>query len=887
MREGQSQVIHRADYQAPPFWIETVELSFDLDPTKTRVLNRMRLRRNPDLPAQALRLDGEELNLARVMVNGQGTSFKLENNQLVLENLPEGNESFDLEIFTTCAPAKNSKLMGLYVSNDSFFTQCEAEGFRRITYFLDRPDVMASYTVLLRADKARYPVLLSNGNLVEQGDLDEGRHFAKWVDPHRKPSYLFALVAGKLVAREQRITSRGGKEHLLQVYVRPGDLDKTEHAMNSLVASVVWDEARFGLPLDLERFMIVATSDFNMGAMENKGLNIFNTKYVLASQATATDVDYANIESVVGHEYFHNWTGNRVTCRDWFQLSLKEGLTVFRDQEFSQDLAGEASARAVKRIEDVRVLRTAQFPEDAGPMAHPVRPDQYLEINNFYTVTIYEKGAEVVRMMQTLVATDTDPMGRAGFGRGMTLYFARHDGQAVTCDDFAQAIADANPESALARLLEPFKRWYSQAGTPRLHAASRWDADTGTYHLTLSQRCAPAPGQEAPQPFVIPVRLGLLDANGAQVREGLHVLTQESETLAFTGLAGEPVVSLLRGFSAPVILEQNEPDAQLLILLAHDTDPFNRWEAAQRLALHRAIGFIREGSPVELDAPFLEAMRGVLHHHALDAAFKELVLTLPSETYIAEQLETVDPQRIHAVREAMRSQMATALRHDWEWAYEHHCENGAYRPDPISSGRRALTGLALTHLCLAARVSGDPVWPGKALQRFKDAGNMTDRFNALSALVISGHPLAAQALDRFHSLFKDEALVLDKWFALQAGAPDRSGDRLPVVRQLMNHPDFNIRNPNRARSLIFSFCSANPGAFHRTDAAGYVFWSERVMELDAINPQVAARLARALDRWSRLVEPCRSAAREAIVRVAAKSDLSNDVREVVTRALAD
>jgi aminopeptidase N len=887
MREGQSQMIHRADYQAPAFWIEAVELSFDLDPAKTRVLNRMRVRRNPDLPSQPLRLDGEDLNLARVMVNGQGTSFKLEDHQLVLENLPEGPEPFQLEIFTTCAPAKNTKLMGLYVSNDSFFTQCEAEGFRRITYFLDRPDVMASYTVLLRADKARYPVLLSNGNLVEQGDLGDGRHYAKWVDPHRKPSYLFALVAGKLVAREQRITSRNGKEHLLQVYVRPGDLDKTEHAMNSLMASVLWDEARFGLPLDLERFMIVATSDFNMGAMENKGLNIFNTKYVLASQATATDLDYANIESVVGHEYFHNWTGNRITCRDWFQLSLKEGLTVFRDQEFSQDLAGEASARAVKRIEDVRVLRTAQFPEDAGPMAHPVRPDQYLEINNFYTVTIYEKGAEVVRMMQTLVATDADPMGRAGFARGMKLYFERHDGQAVTCDDFAQAISDANPGSELAQQLGAFKRWYSQAGTPRVRAESTWDEATGRYTLTLTQSCPPSPGQSEKDTFVIPVRWGLLDAQGQEVGAGLQVLSQAGGTITVEGLAGEPVPSILRGFSAPVILSYDYSDAQLLILLAHDTDPFNRWEAGQRLALHRALRFVREGGHVELDAPFLAAMRGVLRHPTLDAAFKDLALTLPSETYIAEQLETVDPQRIHAVREAMRQQLATALRHDWEWAYEHHKDNGAYRPDSVSSGRRALAGLALTHLCLAARPSGDPVWPGKAMQRFKEAGNMTDRFNALSALVISGHPLAAQALDRFHTLFKDEALVLDKWFALQAGAPDHGGDRLPVVRQLMNHPDFNIRNPNRARSLIFSYCSANPGAFHRADAAGYVFWSERVIELDAINPQVAARLARALDRWKRLVEPCRSAAREAIARVAAKTDLSNDVREVVTRALEE
>ena len=906
MRDGQGQAtaVRREDYTAPAFWIDTVDLTFDLDPTKTRVLNRMRLRRNPDVTAQPLRLDGEELNLARVQVNGQGTSFKMDGGQLVLENLPEGNEPFELEIFTTCCPVKNTKLMGLYVSNDSFFTQCEAEGFRRITYFLDRPDVMASYSVTLRADPAKYPVLLSNGNLVEQGSLDDGRHFARWVDPHRKPSYLFALVAGNLVCREQRITSRSGKDHLLQVFVRAGDLDKTEHAMNSLMASVAWDEARFGLPLDLERFMIVATSDFNMGAMENKGLNIFNTKYVLANPATATDTDYANIESVVGHEYFHNWTGNRVTCRDWFQLSLKEGLTVFRDQEFSQDLAGSASARAVKRIEDVRVLRTAQFPEDAGPMAHPVRPDSYIEINNFYTVTVYEKGAEVVRMMQTLVGDATaDPSGRAGFARGMALYFERHDGHAVTCDDFAQAIADANPDSELARQLPQFKRWYSQAGTPRLQAAGTYDAAARTYTLTLSQSCPPTLGQPVKQPFVIPVKLGLLGADGRELPLQLahwtrpetaprtFVLTQASETLTFINVDGEPVPSILRDFSAPVVLELPYTEAQLLTLLAHDSDPFNRWEAGQRLGVQIAINLIANNDQgtrtTPLNDAYIAAMRAVLRHPTLDAAFKELVLTLPAETYIAEQLSVVDPQRVHGVREAMREQLALALADDWQWAWETHRHNGGYSPDPVSSGRRALAGMALANLCLAARTSGDTVWPGKTWQTFKDADNMTDRIDALSALVSSGHALAAQALARFHAMFKDEALVLDKWFALQAGATDRGGNVLPAVRQLMKHPDFSLRNPNRARSVIFSYCSANPGAFHRTDAAGYVFWSERVLELDGINPQVAARLARALDRWTKLAEPYRSAAREAIARVAAKPDLSNDVREVVTRALAD
>ena len=570
------------------------------------------------------------------------------------------------------------------------------------------------------------------------------------------------------------------------------------------------------------------------------------------------------------------------------------------------DLAGSPSARAVKRIEDVRVLRTAQFPEDAGPMAHPVRPDSYVEINNFYTVTIYEKGAEVVRMQHNLV-------GRDGFAKGMKLYFERHDGQAVTCDDFVQAIADANPASPLAQHLPQFKRWYSQAGTPRVRATGVYDAATRCYALTLSQSCPPTPGQSEKLPFVIPVELGLIDAaTGAAVPlrlsgEGADdaaapttrvvVLTEASQTLTFTHVDAEPVPSLLRGFSAPVVLDIDYTDAQLLTLLAHDTDAFNRWEAGQRLALRTAINAIAnkaDSAPTEgqsgskiLPDNFLEAMRSVLRHPGLDAAFKELVLTLPSETYIAEQLDVVDPQRIHAVREAMREELALGLQADWAWIWEQHHDTGAYRPDPTSSGRRALSGLALQMLCIAAQRHGDTVWPGKAYQRFKTAGNMTDRFNALTALVVSGSELAVPALARFHALFKDEPLVIDKWFALQAGAPDRGGNVLPAVRQLMQHPDFNLKNPNRARSVIFSYCSANPGAFHRADAAGYVFWSDRVIELDAINPQVAARLARALDRWKKLAEPWRTAAREAIARVAGKPDLSNDVREVVSRALAD
>ncbi len=907
MREGPSVLIKREDYSAPAFWIDTVDLTFDLDPAKTRVLNRMRVRRNPDVAAQPLQLDGEDLNLARVQVNGQGTSFKLENGRLVLANLPEDAAPFDLEIFTTCTPAKNTKLMGLYLSNQTFFTQCEAEGFRRITYFLDRPDVMASYTVTLRADKAAYPVLLSNGNLVDEGPLDNGpngpRHFAKWVDPHKKPSYLFALVAGQLVSRSQPIKSRSGTNHLLQVYVRPGDLDKTEHAMNSLMASIAWDETRFGLPLDLERFMIVATSDFNMGAMENKGLNIFNTKYVLASAATATDVDFGNVESVVAHEYFHNWTGNRVTCRDWFQLSLKEGLTVFRDQEFSMDMAGSPSARAVKRIEDVRVLRTAQFPEDSGPMAHPVRPDSYQEISNFYTVTVYEKGAEVVRMMQSLATVNASDTGRQGFANGMKLYFQRHDGQAVTCDDFADAVAHANPQSPLAQHLPQFKRWYSQAGTPRVSVQDHFDAGSGTYALTFNQRCAATPGQPDKLPFVIPMAMGLLSADGQPLPVQLEgeppatadtrtfVLTQANQTLVFAGLSAKPVPSLLRGFSAPVVLTFEYTDAQLLTLLASDPDAFNRWEAGQQLAMRIALKWIAEksipSSAEALNDSYIQAMRSVLRHPDLDPAFKDLVLTLPSETYLAEQLDEVDPQRIHAVRNAMRLALAQALRSDWEWAFNTHSTSGAYVPDAASCGRRALANLALTHLCLAATAQSDSLWPGKALQRFKDASNMTDRLGAVAALVTSGHPLAQNALERFHTLFKQEDLVIDKWFALQASSPDGGGKALPLVKRLMAHPDFNVRNPNRARSVISTYCQGNPAGFHRTDAAGYVFWSEQVLLLDAINPQVAARLARGLDRWRKLAEPYRGAAREAIARVAARTDLSNDVHEVVTRALAD
>jgi aminopeptidase N len=885
MREGSSPTVHRSDYAAPAFWIRRVDLVLELDPAKTMVINQMRLERNPDVPAQPLKLHGEDLNLTRVLVNGASVSFKHEDGLLVLDGLPD--EPFTLEVRNTCAPEKNTHLSGLYTSGGGLFTQCEAEGFRRITYFLDRPDVMAVYRVTLRANKAAYPVLLCNGNLVESGNAEQGRHYAVWSDPHPKPSYLFALVAADLVAREQHVRTRAGKDHLLQIYVRRGDLDKTEHAMNSLIASIVWDEARFNLSLDLERYMVVAVGDFNMGAMENKGLNIFNTKFVLASPTTATDRDYANIESVIGHEYFHNWTGNRITCRDWFQLSLKEGLTVFRDQEFSMDMAGHASSRAVKRIEDVRGLREVQFPEDAGPMAHPVRPDSYAEINNFYTATVYQKGAEVVRMMHTLV-------GRAGFAQGMALYFKRHDGQAVTCDDFAQAIADANPNSELAHNLPEFKRWYSQPGTPHVMARGRYDAHSRTYTLGLEQ--SSATGQP---PQVIPIAMGLVSRTGqplplqlegettASTHDRVLVLKDKRSFHTFINVEVEPVPSLLRGFSAPVSLTDGLQDADLLVLLQHDTDAFNRWEAGQTLSLHRLLEAVRHKTALQLDEPYLAAMRAVLRHPTLDAAFKDLVLLPPSELYLAQQLAEVDPAVIHTVRLDLLSQLARALHADWVWAFETHgAPPGAYSPNPVAAGQRALANRALFMLCLHAVQTGDAVWPGRALQRFKTAADMTTRLGALAALVHSHSPLAQVALEQFHRLFAHEALLIDTWFSVQAGAPETAdGQVFTRVQALLKHPDFTLKNPNRARSLIAGLCAGNPAALHRADGAGYIFWADHVLQLDAINPQLAARMARSCERWGKLAPLYRSVAHAQITRVAAHEGLSNDVAEVVGNVL--
>jgi aminopeptidase N len=891
MREANPAIVRREEYAPPAFFIRSVDLSFDLEPAKTLVASRMQVERNTAVARQALRLNGEDLNLLRVLADGQSVSFRYEGGDLVIDNPPD-SDRFMLEIRNTCAPEKNSALEGLYTSSGGFFTQCEAQGFRRITYFLDRPDVMAVYTVTLRADKARYPVLLSNGNLVESFELDNGRHGARWHDPYPKPSYLFALVAGNLVARQQPIRTRAGRDHLLQIYVRPGDLHKTEHAMNSLIASIAWDEARFGLALDLERFMVVAVADFNGGAMENKGLNLFNTRLLLAHASTATDADFAAVESVVAHEYFHNWTGNRITCRDWFQLSLKEGLTVFRDQQFSMDMAGAAhgssaarAARAVKRIEQVQALRSRQFPEDAGPMAHSVRPDSYLAIDNFYTATVYEKGAEVVRMMQVLT-------GREGFDRGMALYVQRHDGQAVTCDDFAQAIADANPGSDLTVRLEAFKRWYGQAGTPCVTARGHFDAATARYTLTLSQHTPATPGQTVKMPFVIPVAMGLIGADGRALGdERVLVLDEQTRTWTFEGITEQPVPSLLRDFSAPVLVDDGLDDAQRMALLAHDSDAFNRWEASQRLVLSRLLQALAEGVEPVLDAPLEASLRGVLRNPGLDPALKGLALTPPSEIVITEHLASVDPQRIHAVRVQWSALLAERLHADWLWAWEAQPAAQGYSPEPGQAGPRALANLALEMLCLRAVRLGDPTWPGRAYQRVKDTGNMSDRLGALNALVASHSPLAEAALERFHASAEGDALVLDKWFAVQARAPEPlgsdAGRAFQRARALLGHPAFSMKNPNRVRSLLYALCASNPAAFHRSDAAGYVLWAERLLELDAANPKLAGSLARTMDRWARLCEPYRSAAREAIARVAAKPDLSNDVREIVTRALED
>ncbi|MBD5801014.1 Aminopeptidase N [Azoarcus sp. Aa7] len=895
MKSEHAPTIQRSDYTPLAWTIDDIELHFALDPAATLVTSRLRCARRSSR-VEPLRLLGEELELVSVSIDGvPAGAGQLTRGEGWIEIALDAARA-EVCIVTRINPQANTALSGLYVSRGGFFTQCEAEGFRRITWFPDRPDAMTRFAVTLEADAAECPVLLSNGNLVAQGTLEGGRHFAKWIDPFPKPSYLFALVAAKLVALERRVTTASGREVLLQVWVEEGNLDRTPHAMDSLVHAMRWDEEVFGLELDLDRFMIVAVSDFNMGAMENKGLNIFNAKYVLAKPDTATDVDYENIESVVAHEYFHNWTGNRVTCRDWFQLTLKEGLTVFRDQQFSADMlaqaagdAGAASARAVKRIDDVRVLRAAQFPEDAGPMAHPIRPESYQEINNFYTATVYEKGAEVIRMLHTL-------LGAEGFRNGMDLYFSYHDGQAVTCDDFVDCMAEANGYD-----LDQFMRWYSQAGTPRVKAAGAWDAASGSYTLTLSQHTPPTPGQADKAPLVIPVAVGLIGPDGRDLPLNLDgenhggattrvlVLAEAEQTFRFVGLDAEPVPSVLRGFSAPVILELDEGDERLAFRMAHDADAFNRWDAAQRYAERVILALAADaaaGRALALPAAFAQAFRALLNDAALDPAFRAQAAALPSETYLLERMEPADPAALRAALMHLMRELGKGLAPDWQAVCVAMEVPGEYRYHPGDAGRRALANLALKYLSAAGVTGG----LARAEAQFARFGNMTEGFGALAALVQSASPVREAALSRFHERYRDDALVLDKWFALQASAWRWDAAAAPVlerVRELMDDPAFSLANPNKVYALLGSFFRANPAEFHAPDGSGHAFWADQVVALDSRNPQVAARMARALENWRRFTPALRQSIRAQIARVAATPGLSPDVAEIVGKALAD
>ena len=881
-----------ADYQAPAYLVDHVDLTFDLVPNKTRVTGVLKMHRNEKRAGNpALRLDGIDLNLISIALNDtplKRDHYRLHSDGLTVTHaLP--NEKFTLTILVEIDPAKNTSLMGLYVSGGNFFTQCEAEGFRKIIYFPDRPDVMAKYTVTLIADKTQFPVLLANGNLREKKVLEDGRHMARWVDPFAKPSYLFALVAGKLAKVDAKIKTASGKSRLLQVYVEEKDLDQTAHAMESLKKSIAWDEERFGLELDLEQYMVVAVGDFNMGAMENKGLNIFNTKYVLAKPETATDADFDGIESVIAHEYFHNWTGNRVTCRDWFQLSLKEGLTVFRDQEFSMDMAGSASAAATRRIGDVRVLRAAQFPEDAGPMAHPVRPESYLEINNFYTVTIYEKGAEVVRMYQTL-------LGRDGFRKGMDLYFQRHDGQAVTCDDFAKSMRDANPEAFSDAEFTQFKRWYSQAGTPRIRAEGEYDAASHTYTLRLQQSTRATPGQESKLPFLIPFSLGLVDSQGRDIALRMPgeakstattrtlMLTGSENVLVFEDVKTKPVPSLLREFSAPVAVEFDYTDAELVFLFGHDSDAFNRWEAGQRLFTRTLLAMtssVRAKQTLKPDKTIIVAVQRILSDKSLDAAFKAEALALPGEAVLAERMEEIDHGAIHLAREFLIGSIAKQLRREIEATVRAlEIKGQAYSPAPVPSGKRALRNLLLSWL---ARL-GDREAVILADKQYQSATNMTDRMGALAALMLTRAPVRDNHLSDFHRRFANDALVMDKWFTLQAMAPVET--TLAQVQKLLSHPSFLPKNPNKLRALVGAFCNANPAQFHRIDGAGYRFWQTQVIAIDAFNPQVAARLARTLSAWRKFEPKRRALAKAALETVARAPNLSKDTFEVVSKTLA-
>jgi aminopeptidase N len=865
------------DYRPPAVAIETVHLTFRIDPRATQVVAVLGIR--PMAGTRDLDFVGGDLNLVSLAIDGRQlgpAEFTATPERLVVRSIPI--TPFSLEIVTEIDPTANTQLMGLYLSSGTYCTQCEAEGFRRITYFLDRPDVLAVYTTRIEAAKASAPVLLSNGNRVETGDLPDGRHYAVWHDPFPKPSYLFALVAGDLGVLSDTFTTASGRIVALGIYCEHGKEARCTWAMESLKRSMRWDEETFGREYDLDVFNIVAVSDFNMGAMENKGLNIFNDKYVLADSDTATDIDYALIEGVIAHEYFHNWTGDRITCRDWFQLCLKEGLTVYRDQEFTSDVR----SRPVKRIADVRTLQARQFPEDAGPLAHPVRPEVYSEINNFYTPTVYEKGAEVVRMVKTL-------LGEAGFRKGMDLYFERHDGEAVTIEDFLAAFVDATGAD-----LGQFKLWYSQAGTPEIAASGAYDERRRTYALTLTQSVPPTPGQPVKQPMHIPVRFGLVGqngedlafdgANGARVTGDVIHLVEPTQTIVFAGVSSRPVPSLLRGFSAPARLNIDLPPSDLLFLLRTDRDPFNRWQAAQTLAMRTLIAgteAARRGEPVVTDAKLVDALADVAENDGLEPAFRAQVLQLPSEADIAREIgKDVDPDAVATARKQVRAAIAARAGGRLAALFGRLSDTGPYSPDAAAAGRRALANAAIDLIA----ATGEPGAVAHVVARYRTADNMTDRSAALGILVGNALPEREAALADFHDRYRSDALVLDKWLAFEALVP--APGTLDRVRELLAHPSFSIGNPNRVRALVGTFASGNQTQFNRPDGAGFDFLAEFAAGLDKRNPQTAARLLVSFRSWRALEPVRRAAAEKALRKVAAAADLSSDTRDIVTRTLA-
>ncbi len=882
-RDGSVAIKRREDYRPPAFLVDEIDLTLDLVPDATRVSADLAFRRNPAASAAdrdaPLVLDGEQQDEVEVDLDGiplPRDRYTLTPESLTVANPPVAGR---LTVRSRSAPSRNASLEGLYISSDVFCTQCEPEGFRRITYFPDRPDVLARYTVTLRADRRAFPVLLSNGNLVAQGALPEGRHYATWRDPFPKPSYLFAAVAGDLAALEDSFTTASGRKVALAIYSTPANLPRCRHAMDSLKHAFRWDEERFGREYDLDRFMIFCADDFNMGAMENKGLNIFNSRLVLADPATATDDDYAAIEGVIGHEYFHNWTGNRVTCRDWFQLSLKEGLTVFRDQEFSSD----QNSRAVERIAAVEYLRREQFPEDAGPMAHNVRPDEYVEINNFYTTTVYEKGAEIIRMQHTL-------LGPARFRRGMDLYFERHDGQAVTCDDFVQAMADASGVD-----LRQFKRWYAQAGTPELTVRGSHDPQAKAYTLEIAQHTTPTPGQPEKLPFHIPFAVGLVGADGRDIPlrladEAAPVGTTRvldivalRQTFTFGGIEAPPVPSLLRGFSAPVKVDFPYTADQLAFLAAHDSDAVARWDAAQRSFAEAILALVRHrrtGRPLALPATLRAIIGALLSDRASDPALLALALTPPDAAYVAALEPIIDVDAVVAARTFLVNALAVELRTSFETTYAQRRVHGAYAPSRDQIGTRKLAGVCLRYL----GAIDDSAARALAAAHYDGADNMTDSIAALTALRDSGSPERDRLFAHFEARWRDEPLVLDKWFALEATA-DRA-DALDRVRKLLAHPRFNARNPNRVRSLVGAFTLRNFHRFNAADGAGYAFAAEEVLALDATNPQLAATVAGAFNLWKRFPPQRAADMQAALQRIAAAPALSPDVSEVVTRTLA-